>query len=132
MITPANKDEVLNWLCLNLDPEDFYTTIDFKDLLEKAKMDFNTLSAILRYFERIGFIEELNLRSTAVALSVKVEAHDFAIRGGFVAQEELLEANIRKLLLEIEHLKPQLLDKGEKIAGISSAILAAIGLFKTS
>jgi len=127
MITPALKDEILKWLCFNTEPE-VRGVIDMSDLLAVTNTDFDTLNAVLTYFDRIRFLEDLNSRRVAISLIVRIEAHDFLLRGGFVAQEELLENNIKKLLLEIESVKPQLLDKGEKIATIGTAILSAISL----
>lgn len=127
MITATLKDGILKWLCFNTEPE-VLGDIDISDLLVVTNTDFDTLNAVLTYFDRIGFLEELNSRRVAISLIVRIEAHDFLLRGGFVAQEELLESNIKKLLLEIENVKPQLLDKGEKIATIGSAILSALSL----
>ncbi len=132
MITPAIKDNVLKWLCLNLKPESLYT-IDMADLLKTANIDFDTLNSVLSYFERIGLIEELNSRRVAIHLIVRVEANDFLLRGGFVGQEELLETNIKKLLLEIDNLKKQLgpdkLETVNKLSSIASAVFSGLSLF---
>lgn len=132
MITPTIKDDVLKWLCLNLKPESLYT-IDMANLLKTANIDFDTLNSVLTYFQRIGFIEELNSRRIAIHLSVRVEANDFLLRGGFVGQEELLETNIMKLLLEIDNLKKQLgpdqLDTINKLSSIASAVFSGLSLF---
>lgn len=132
MITPAIKDNVLKWLCLNLKPESLYT-IDMEDLLKTANIDFDTLNSVLSYFERIGLIEELNSRRVAIHLIVRVEANDFLLRGGFVGQEELLETNIKKLLLEIDNLKKQLgpdkLETVNKLSSIASAVFSGLSLF---
>jgi len=103
MITPIIKDEVLKWLSLNLETETL-CKIDLDDLLKTTNLTFDTLNSVLTYFQRIGFIEELNARRIAVFLILRVEANDFLLRGGFVEQEEILESNIKKLLLEINSL----------------------------
>lgn len=132
MITPAIKDNVLKWLCLNLKPESLYT-INMADLLKTANIDFDTLNSVLSYFERIGLIAELNSRRVAIHLIVRVEANDFLLRGGFVGQEELLETNIKKLLLEIDNLKKQLgpdkLETVNKLSSIASAVFSGLSLF---
>lgn len=62
-----------------------------------------------------------------------MEANDFLLRGGFVAQEELLETNINKLLLEIDNLKKQLgpdqLETVNKLSSIASAVFSGLSLF---
>ncbi len=132
MITPTIKDDVLKWLCLNLETESLYT-IDMTDLLKTTNLTFDTLNSVLYYFQRIGFIEELNSRRVAIHLILRVEANDFLLRGGFVAQEELLETNINKLLLEIDNLKKQLgpdqVETVNKLSSIASAVFSGLSLF---
>ena len=83
-------------------------------------------------FQRLGFIEHLNLRRSNIAFILRTDAHDYAQKGGFVAQEEVFKANIDKLLLEIDNLKKQLrpdqLDTANKISGIASALLSGFSL----
>ncbi len=132
MITPTIKDDVLKWLCLNLETES-PSQIPVDDVLKSINIDFDTLNSVLRYFERHGFIEDLNARKVAIFLILRVEANDFLLRGGFVAQEELLEANINKLLLEIDHLKKELgpdrLETVNKLSSIAAAVFSGLSLF---
>ncbi|NUY79660.1 hypothetical protein HUK80_02035 [Flavobacterium sp. MAH-1] len=132
MITPQLKDRVLKCLCENIQPES-HVQIDVDVFLKTAEIEFDNLNSILRYFDRIGFIEELNCRRDALWLVLRVEAIDFFRRGGFYGQEELLENNLQKLLLEIDHLNKQLgpnnLETLNKLASISSAVISGIGLF---
>lgn len=65
MITHVIKDSVLKWLCLNLEPE-VLCKIDTADLLKNTNLTFNALNSVLTYFQRIGFIEELNARRVAI------------------------------------------------------------------
>jgi hypothetical protein len=133
LITPYLKDRLLTYLLNNCVPEQLIS-VKPNAILNELAMTFDTFNAIMVQFQRIGFVEELNLRRVAIQFILSVEAHDFAIRGGFVAQEELIEKNLNKLLLEIENLKkdlgPQKLETLNKLAGIASGIIAGIGLFR--
>lgn len=133
IITPKIKDDILNCLCNELPPERM-VSLDAKIFCSTTGLDLQTISAVLTYFQRLGFIAELNNRGTAIFLIVNVEATDYLIRGGFTAQEELIESNINKLLLEIENLKKQLapnqLETINKLSAIGSALLSGISLFK--
>ena len=71
------------------------------DIQNISNFTFDILNPILTYFNRIGLIAELNSRRDAIHLILQVEAHELYLRGGFTAQEELLETNIKKLLLEM-------------------------------
>lgn len=132
MITPIIKDSVLKWLCLNSEPE-VLCKINMADLLETTNLTFDTLNSVLTYFQRIGFIEELNARRVAIFLILRVEANDFLLRGGFAEQEEILENNVKKLLLEIENLKKQLgpdhLETVNKLSSIASTIFSGLSFF---
>ncbi len=128
MITYMTKDDVLKCLCENCTVEN-HLSLDTSVLLKTTQKDFDAVNAVLIYFQRIGFLKDLNSRHEVIYLTLLVEANDFYLRGGFVAQEELLQNNIRKLLLEIEQLKPSFPEKVERITNIGNAILSAIGLF---
>lgn len=135
LITPKIKDDCLNWICMNC-PVEALVQIDQQELLISSGIPFDILAGVLRHFERIGLIEELNCRRVATFLIVNAEAHEFVLRGGFLAQEEVFETNIAKLILEIENLKKQIapdhLDTVNKISSIASAILGGLTLFKKS
>ena len=57
-------------------------------------------------FNRLNLISATNYTIGGdVIISLNVEASDMALRGGFVAQEELIKKNFEKLLLELDSLK---------------------------
>ena len=87
------------------------------------------LEAILAYFKRLRLIGSYNLRHQVPAVSVLLytDAFDIFNRGGFYAQEELLQKEVQKLLLEIERLKPTLGDEIEKISTIGNNIAGIAG-----
>lgn len=122
------KDRVLNALCEST-PAEHDLPIDLPALLKKSGIDFDTLNAVLTYFQRIGFIGRLNCRRTHLSLELRTEAFDSFNRGGFTAQEELLKKEIEKLLYEIESLKPSMPEKVNTITSIAANIATALGLF---
>ena len=126
MINTEIKDKVLKALCENCQPERMSKQLD-KWLLAETGYDFETIDAVLKYFERKGLISDSNVRRVAISLCVRIDAIDFFNHGGFFAQEELLEQNIKKLLLEIESLKPSMPNKVQTITSIASGIATALG-----
>jgi len=133
MITAEMKDRVLKCLCENAQTE-AHVDINTKVFLTETRLEFNDLNSILSYFERLGFLEDLNCRQSNIFLTLKIEANDFFLRGGFIGQEVLLKSNIEKLLLEVEHLEKQLgpnnLETVNKLSTIASAIMSGLSLFK--
>ena len=122
-----SKDIVLNSLCENLKPERHLTGL-ISELFVGSDLGYETWSAILTYFQRIGFISELNIGRQGVSMILHVEAFDFLNRGGFYAQEELIKKNMEKLLLEIESLKPSLPDRVNTITTIVANLTTAFGI----
>ena len=84
---------------------------------------------IMKHFQRLNLISECSANAYKVSFLLHLEASELLSKGGFKAQEELLQANIEKLLLEIEDLKPSLPHKVETITNIAANIATAVGLF---
>lgn len=135
LITTKIKDDTLQWLCVNVRPGRL-VQIDMSDMLNTVNIDFDTLNAVLYDFEELDLIESLNMRRTATFLILKVRAHDFFRQGGFAVIDALTEANIQKLLYEIEslakQLKPDQLDTFNKIASIASAVATVAAAFSNN
>lgn len=83
---------------------------------------------IMKHFQRLNLISECSANAYKVSFLYILKHLNF-FQGGFKAQEELLQANIEKLLLEIEDLKPSLPHKVETITNIAANIATAVGLF---
>ena len=70
-----------------------------------------------------------------IFFQLNAKAHDFYSHGGFMAQEEMLKANIQKLSNELDllakQLSPDLLEKASSISAIGANIIAALAFFKT-
>lgn len=134
IITPALKDSVLFYLCANAKAEQLSQGTT-SDTLKELDMDFDTFNAIMVQFERFGFVEDLNLRHSHIMFILRTDAHDYAQKGGFVAQEEVFKANVEKLMLEIDNLRKQLtpdqLETANKISTISAAIFSGLSLFRS-
>lgn len=135
MITSTDKDKLLFLLCSQPYVE---THINYSvDVIQSnTKLDSDNIFAILKYFERNGLISDLNPRNNIVFMTLHIEAHDLAEKGGFSVQDEIFKANIEKLQFEIENLRSKLepdhLEYINKIATIGSAILGGLSLFPKS
>lgn len=88
---------------------------------------------IFDQFVSKGLVKKERRSSESYYVTLTAEFFDFVRHGGFTAQEELLLANLNKLLLEIEtfekDLSPNLLEKANKIASIAGSIATGLGLF---
>jgi hypothetical protein len=134
-ITTKIKDDTLQWLCHNVRPSQL-TQIDLPSLLNITNVDSATIRAILEDFREIGLLENLILTEEEegdILLILKVKAHTFIQRGGFAVEDALTEANIQKILLELESLKKQLkpdqVDAFNKVASIASSIATVFTAF---
>ena len=113
MITPELKDKVLNNL---LSHNDVTYTFNIIQLANELNCSSDTIRAT-NY--TIG---------GDVIISLNVEASDMALRGGFVAQEELIKKNFEKLLLELDSLKSKFPKNIETITSIIGNISNALQL----
>jgi len=138
IFTPELKDSILTFLCENCHLEQI-SQIDeqnIKSIQKQFKIDFHDLNAILSYFQRSGFIAELNCRQVSIFFLLRMEASDFVRTGGFTTREKIILKNAEQLLLEIEllkkQLKPDLLDNVNKISSITGVIINAVTTFTGS
>lgn len=131
IINPELKDAILKHLILHAKVEQFQSG-DTSGILKELNIDFDAFHAVMTYFERVGLLKELGLNRRGVHFILLTEAHDFYLRGGFTFQEEVLETNVKKLLLEVDNLKKQLgpdhLDTVNKISSLASALFAGLSL----
>lgn len=133
LITPSIKDDVLSYIVANYDLNALYSRCELKPLLEIVGSKSN-LQAIFNQFIRIGLIGKGTVSSLAYSISVNIEAHDFLFHGGFIAQEEILKANINKLSLELEaiskELEPKFAEKAATISTIAANVTSFLGLVR--
>lgn len=136
LITTKTKDDVLRWLCYNVPPGQ-YTQIDFPGILKATNVDYDTIQAVLKDFYEISLIGDFNILSedaeSDIFITLKVRAHTFIQRGGFAIEDALNEANIQKILLDLENLqrqlKPDQVDEFNKIASIAASIATVLTAF---
>ena len=133
MITPLKKDELLNALC---DANDFESLLggSLNPLLDDLEMTFDELNAVLRQFQRLGFISDLNARrhSSEIYFAVHLEALDFRNRGGFFVQEETLKLTLEKLALEVEQLSKDFPERALTFTTIAANIATCLGAIMPS
>ena len=130
MIDHIVKDAILSNL-LKKAGDNLSISLNINKSMEDFGCNSAILEAVLQHFEDRGFIDATYMLGGAVYIRLKVTAYDFANHGGFTAQEELLEKNIKKLLLEVESLKPAFGDKVKLITDITSGIASGLTLFHT-
>ena len=135
LITPALKDKVLSFICANCQLEKL-SQAKTDLIIKELEIDFDAFNGIISQFQRFGFLSDLNLRISDLSFVLRIEAHDFWQKGGFVANEEIFKANIQKLGYEIDKLKNELgsqhLETVSKISSIASAIFSGLSLFRYS
>ncbi len=132
IITPKLKDELLSQIVNS-------GSMRAEVNINKAAKELNTspdiVEAIFDQFEEMELFTQQKFIGGNILFFIKAKAHDFYCHGGFQAQEEILKANIEKLSHELDllskQLSPDLLEKANKLAGISSAILSALSFFKS-
>lgn len=125
MVTPKEKDNLLNVLCNELEPESMYT-IKGADLIQETGVDKKFLRSSLAQFERMGLIELSQLTGGNFGIALLMEAYDLKRLGGFEAREQILKLNLQKLKLEIDNLEESFPDKAEKITSIISNLASIV------
>lgn len=130
MVTIEHKDLILNDLTGR---GAIQFAFDSSDISRRLGIDRQVVESIISHFQKLGFITLASWAGNSGGLvTVNVEAYDFARRGGFYAQEELLKGNIEKLGLEIDKLANDLsekhLDTANKLFAFGRSILTAWGL----
>ena len=135
IFSPQQKDEWLKFLLLRTNNSDENFGIIDDEFLKGKEMTLNKFRPLMEYFERLNFIE-LQLNNWAgISYYFRQEAIDFLGRGGFVAQEDIFENNIEKLLLEIDNLKKELapdkLDTINKLTSIGNSILSGLNIISS-
>lgn len=127
MITPKQKDSILNAVLNEYDGG--VETFSLKAIANEYELPDHIVRLYFKQLNEMGLADFSELTGGMAMISFTLDAYEFVGHGGFVAKEELLEANIKKLLLEIESLKPSMPDKVAMITGIASNIAAALSLF---
>jgi hypothetical protein len=85
------------------------------------------LRLFYKQLAKMGLLEYSEIGCGCVILDPNLSLFDFAEKGGFAIQDEILRKNIEKLSLEIEKLKPEFADKVDIFANLSSIANTLIG-----
>ena len=124
MITPEEKDKVVNYI-MSMDQ---LSSAIYYDSIKGLNVTENEFYMILEQLDRMGLIRQ----SRGYSVTKRAELYDFVRRGGFVGQEELLNANIEKLNSELLVLSKELEDPYAKrvkmLLDISVAITTIFGI----
>lgn len=126
MITPSVKDALLHKL---VEGDTFRKQFDLVQLSGEIGIGTDALDALLRHFESLGLCRVQRFIGGRFDVMLNVEAHDMALHGGFVAQEEHLRDSLKKLELELESLRPTFPERAARISGIMADIGTVLGLF---
>lgn len=131
LITPALKDDILN----DFISRNMKFRIFVPDESSKFQISDDMYIAIIEQFKNMSLlIIESSSSCGTYFINLTANAHDFFKHGGFKVKEEILEAEINKLGLELEalskELEPKFLERAQNIATISNAVLSMIFHFK--
>ena len=136
MITPKDKDKVLNAIIIRYEESENHNFIlEYDNVFHNREISCDEFQLILEHFKEkrlLSYVSHLTDSDTQIHVSANL--FDFFNHGGFVAQEEILLANLQKLGYELEILSkeasPDLLDRIRRIAEIAASVTTALGLFR--
>ena len=136
MITPKDKDKVLSAIiACNKESGSYSFVLEYDDCFPDKEINCSGFNIILEHFLERGLLKKLDhWTSGSSFIHISVNLFDFFSHGGFVAQEEILRANLEKLDYELTKLSkennPEIYDSIIKISGIAASIATALGLFR--
>lgn len=131
MITPEIKDKVL---CVIVASKEPVFDLTYEDVFPEKEISKRHFELILIQFMENGLLRKATDCGSYFFISISANIYDFFNHGGFIAQEEILRANLQKLDYELTKLSqdidPGLTDRVVKITGIAASIATALSLFK--
>ena len=132
MITPEIKDKVL---CAIVESKETIFDLSYEDIFPNNEISKRHLHLILIQFVEKGLLRKVANNGSYFLLSVSADIYDFFNHGGFVAQEEILRANLQKLDYELtklsQEIEPSLTDRISKITTIAASIATTLSLFRS-
>ena len=137
MITPKLKDEVLNAIIIRYnDTNSDRFDIDCEESFPEKTLSDSDFRMILHQFKEKQLLSVVdNLTGNSYYIHVTANLFDFYNHGGFVCQEEILLANLKKLDCEFKKLAkevdPGLSEKIGRIAEIAASCAIALGFFRS-
>jgi hypothetical protein len=136
MITPKDKDKVLNAIIIrDEEAKKHEFEISYNDFFPDGDISCDDFRIILEQFNKIGLLSYMTgISGNSFYIHVTASLFDYYNHGGFVAQEEILLANLQKLGYELEILSkeanPNLLERIGNITEIAASVATALGLFR--
>jgi hypothetical protein len=131
MITPENKDKILTHI---ISKDDVSRILKYEEAIPEKEITHDEFILILEQFVRLGLLEiasELSEEQCHIVL--RADLYDFYRHGGFVAQEEILRANLEKLNYELlklaEEINPSAVRQIDAITKIAASVATALRLF---
>lgn len=125
LITTKIKDDTLQWLCANV-PVGQIVDVDKESLAGVIGVDDDAVTALIKEFGHLGLVDQVEPMRVGTVLALTVKAHDLLLRGGFAVMDALNEANIQKLLYELDVLKKQLQPDQTETLNEVTTIMASI------
>lgn len=131
MITPEIKDRVL---CAIVASKEAVFDLAYEEVFPEKEISKRHFQLILIQFVETGLLRKATDYGSCFNISISANIYDFFNHGGFIAQEEILRANLQKLDYELTKLSqdidPGLTDRVVKISGIAASIATALSLFR--
>lgn len=124
MITPAIKDKVVNAI---LAEDGLMIVLSYNDVFPNKEIPYWEFKLVLRSFENDGLLHKLGCHDETMNTMTKdARLYDLHQHGGFVGQEEILQANLLKLNTELlileKELGPSYFDRINNILSIANSI----------
>ena len=132
MITPEIKDMVLCAIVASKEP---VFDLTYEEVFPEKEISKRHFQLILIQFVEKGLLRKATNCGSYFLISISANIYDFFNHGGFIAQEEILRANLQKLDYELTKLSQDIdsgfTDRVVKITGIAASIATALSLFKS-
>jgi len=121
-ITPQVKDLVLTHL---VDNNEVGALVEIKHGESIHGVTGDTLEAMIRQFEKLGllrFDSGGSFTNSSVIFWINLDAHDLLNEGGFYGRYQLFQANIEKLLTEVDKLDAKDVKVGNELKTIQTKL----------
>ncbi|MDR2410581.1 MAG: hypothetical protein LBE13_21060 [Bacteroidales bacterium] len=131
MITPEIKDRVLTHI---VSRDVVLCYLKYNEVFPENELSYDEFILILEQFVRLGLLEiAREMTEEQCHIVIRADIYDFHRHGGFVAQEEILRANLEKLNYELlqlsEDINPSAVRRIEVITKIAASVTTALRLF---
>jgi hypothetical protein len=131
MITPEIKDRILTHI---VSKDIVLCFFKYNEVFPEKEITYDEFILVLEQFVRLGLLETAKeVSEEQCYIVIRADIYDFHRRGGFVAQEEILRANLEKLNYELlklaKDITPSATGQIEAITRIAASVATALRLF---